>query len=111
MTEVKKKSRWGIGLAVVYGAFLVVMIGIVIASRFQPVDLVSRDYYDREIKYQDQIDRMQRSQTEGMQLTIEHSAKDGLLTVKFPAGVEPAAVTGKLKLFRPSNAALDRHLK
>lgn len=109
MTENKKKSRWGIGIAVVYGAFMVVMIGIVVASRFQPVDLVSHDYYDKEIKYQDQIDRMKRSQTEGMLLSIKHSVQDGLITVEFPAGVESSAVTGKLKLFRPSSAALDRN--
>lgn len=111
MTETKRKSRWGIGIAVVYGAFMVVMIGIVVASRFQPVDLVSHDYYDREIKYQDQIDRMQRSQAEGMLLSIAHNVKDDLLTVEFPAGVESSAVTGKLKLFRPSSASLDRNFE
>ena len=111
MTENKKKSLWGVGIAVVYGAFMVIMIGIVVASRFQPVDLVSRDYYDKEITYQKQIDRMQRSQQEGMVLTIDHNIGDGKLTVTFPAGFSNKVVTGHLKLFRPSSAALDRNFE
>lgn len=111
MTEDKKKSHWGVGIAVVYGAFMVIMIGIVVASRFQPVDLVSGDYYKKEIKYQDQIDRMQRSQAEGMVLGIQHNGSDGLLSISFPDGIESSAVSGKVKLFRPSSAALDRNFE
>lgn len=111
MTKNRKKSFWGVGIAVVYGAFMLVMIGIVVASRFQPVDLVSRDYYDKEIAYQKQIDRMQRSQNDGMILGIERSADDGTLTVTFPESIATKLVTGHLKLFRPSSAALDRNFE
>ena len=108
MTEVKKKSRWGIGIAVVYGVFMLCVIGVVIASRFQQVDLVSRDYYDKEIKYQDHIEKVKRSQAVEKQIAIENIAGEKALIVRLPAGVAASAATGKLKLFRPSNASLDR---
>lgn len=111
MTESKKKSFWGVGIAVVYGAFMLIMIGIVVASRFQPVDLVSRDYYDKEIAYQKQIDRLQRSQQEGMALSIAHSISEGKLKVTFPERVASKEISGHLKLFRPSSAAMDRNFE
>lgn len=109
MIDKTAKSRWGIGIAVVYGAFMLAMIAIVIASRFQTTDLVSRDYYDKGIKFQDHIDRMKRSAAGDLRLAINHDAANGVLSVQFPEDVDTAAVSGKLKLFRPSNAALDRN--
>ena len=108
MTDTKKKSRWGIGIAVVYGVFMLCVIGVVIASRFQQVDLVSRDYYDKEIKYQDHIEKVKRSQAAEKQIAIENIAGEKALIVRLPAGLAASAATGKLKLFRPSNASLDR---
>ncbi|MGB5107355.1 MAG: FixH family protein [Candidatus Zixiibacteriota bacterium] len=108
MTEIKKKSRWGVGIAVVYGAFVLAVLGTVAASRFQQVDLVSRDYYDKEIKYQEQIEKLKRSRPAESQLAIENNDIEKALVVRLPAGIEAAAVTGKLRLFRPSNASLDR---
>ncbi len=111
MTENKKKSRWGIGIAVVYGIFMLAMIAVVVASRFQQVDLVAKDYYDKEIQYQEQIERMKRSQAEGFGLSIKHDVRTSTLRVTFPAEVASSGITGTVKLFRPSNAALDRNFE
>lgn len=111
MTEIKKKSRWGIGIAVVYGMFMLAVIAVVIATRFQQTDLVSHDYYDKEIKYQDQIDKVKRTQAGGYQLEIEMANGSDLLQLKFPAGMPGGKISGNLKLFRPSNASLDRNFE
>jgi hypothetical protein len=109
MTETKKKSRWGIGIAVVYGVFMLAVIAVVIASRFQQADLVSHDYYDKEIKYQDQIDKVKRTQAGGYQLAIELAKGSDALQLRFPEGLASGKISGNLKLFRPSNASLDRN--
>ncbi len=103
-----KKSHWGIGIAVVYGAFMLLMVGLVIASRFQRSDLVARDYYEQEVKYQDQIDRLRRTAELGHLIIANFDRQTNSIIVDYPAGLPRDQVSGKLMLFRPANAASDR---
>lgn len=103
-----KMSRWGIGIAVAYVVFFLAMVSMVIASRFQRSDLVSRDYYEQEIKYQQQIDRMARTAAHGRALDIRFDAELNAVIVQFPTAVAGSKVSGTIALFRPANAAYDK---
>lgn len=108
MTEKKSKSYWGIAIAIIYGSFVVAVVGVVIASRFQQVDLVSKDYYDKEVRYQEQINRQKATQELGYQLQSKYDKGNGSLALRFPDGIDAAGVSGHAVLFRPSNASLDK---
>lgn len=103
-----KKSRWGIGIAVAYAVFFLAMVSMVIASRFQRSDLVTRDYYEQEIKYQEQIDRLARTAAQGHALDIQFDAVLDAVSIQFPTAVAGSRVSGKIALFRPANAAYDK---
>ena len=49
----KKSSLWPIGLAITYISFMVILIGIVVFSTYNQVDLVAEDYYEKEEEYSD----------------------------------------------------------
>jgi hypothetical protein len=106
--EPAKKSKWGIGIAVVYSVFVLAMISVVIASRFNQVDLVAKDYYDREVKYQKQIERKGAASTDSTKVEVSFESTLRRFILRFPTHYGKESIQGKITLFRPSSASLDR---
>nr|WP_238395816.1 FixH family protein [Pontibacter pudoricolor] len=75
----------------------------------QDVDLVSKDYYEQEIKYQDQIEKVRRTQALG-DVMLNYSADDKTILLQMPATYKDKNLTGTITLFRPSNDKLDEQL-
>ena len=57
----KKNKAWPIGLTIVFVVFFLYLIEFIILSLMNRTDLVTENYYEEEVAYQDQIDRMERS--------------------------------------------------
>ncbi|HSI90633.1 MAG TPA: FixH family protein [Adhaeribacter sp.] len=74
------------------------------------VDLVSKDYYQKEIAYQQHINTVThtRDNKAGIQITLAEAA--GQLVVAFPEFYEGQQVNGTIKFFRPSDVKLDFEL-
>ena len=107
---VEKKDRaWGIGIAIFYSAFVVVVVGLVFFASLQRFDLVADNYYEDGIKYQSKLDQMKLAESAQYEpgVTYKRSAKQ--LELAFPAAIHADSISGRVVLFRPSNAALDRH--
>jgi hypothetical protein len=71
------------------------------------VDLVSKDYYQKEIAYQKHINQVQATRQLANQVIFIQAAAAEQLHLVFPAGSSPAQVKGQVHFFRPSNARLD----
>ena len=97
--------NWGTWIITAFVLFAVFIGTLVTISMRQDVPLVTKEYYYEEIHYQDQLDRKQnaaRLDTLPV-ITIEDGA---WLQVQYPAFSQ--ITEGKIKLFRPSDAALDQ---
>lgn len=94
--------NWGYRIAILYTAFALFIIVLVVKSMNQNFDLVADNYYDKELKFQGQIDKESLVNAEGMQVTWEQ--KNNELFLKFPS---KSGVTGEVTLFRPSDASKD----
>lgn len=94
--------NWGYKIAIFYTAFAVFIIALVVISFNQKFDLVTEDYYDKELKFQEQIDKQNLVNTTNKQVVWKHEGKS--LNLVFPATDK---VSGEIKLFRPSDAAKD----
>jgi len=75
--------------------------------RLWHIDLVVPNYYERQVKYQQQIDRIQRTKDLAEPLRLNYSSRQRLLEIYFPAFFQPEKVKGNITLYRPSDAALD----
>jgi len=106
-TEVKTRSRWGWGIAALYGGFVLFILVIVGYASMQRFDLVDRDYYDRGLAYEDQLQRINRTRALPDQPRYEYSGASNEIVLHFPKSFSPDAVSGTITLFRPSTAALD----
>ncbi|MFZ1685407.1 MAG: FixH family protein [Candidatus Zixiibacteriota bacterium] len=106
-TTTKSTSRWGIGVAVLYGGFVLFTLAIVAFASLQHFDLVEDHYYERSLDYQQQIDRINRTSalSERPKIGFDAGSKD--LLVSFPATLTLAPVAGTITLYRPSGAVMD----
>ena len=103
----KNSNRWPIGIAIIYTAFVLFLISFIIFSRFQRVDLVSDNYYEQEIKYQQQLNRIDRAQSLSNPVYWNYDNKIKAVIVNFPPEINPNLVRGNILFFRPSDAKLD----
>ena len=56
-----KGMGWGKGVWLIFGGFVVFILGCVAFASMQRFDLVTTDYYARQIAYQDQIEKNART--------------------------------------------------
>jgi nitrogen fixation protein FixH len=76
-----------------------------------PTDLVAADYYEQEIRYQQEMERVQRTQRLAEPANVTLVAEQHLIQVCVPAAHAAADLSGVIHLYRPSDAMLDKHLK
>ncbi len=63
--------NWGVGIAIVYILFVLGMLTLVFKSRSQKIDLVTENYYQQELAYQEEIDAKQRVEDSGCMPVIQ----------------------------------------
>ncbi|MGZ4972799.1 MAG: FixH family protein, partial [Limisphaerales bacterium] len=68
------------------------------------------DYYEAEIKFQQQIDRVERSRPTEAQLGLNYDAQTAKIVVQLPRDSQTGA-SGKIELYRPSDARQDKNIK
>ena len=66
----------------VYIAFVAGMVFLVFKASSQKFDLVTKDYYDQELKYQQVID--EAANTSKLSTPVSIETKEGELTISFP---------------------------
>lgn len=103
------KLNWGWRIALLYGGFVVLIITMVCLAMNQKVDLVTSDYYEQELKYQEKIDKTKRTLELSESLTWNLST-DGLF-LKFPKQFKNQVVKGTVYFFRPSDESMDTRVK
>lgn len=103
-----QSKQWPMGIAIIYVIFVLLLVAFAVFSRFQSVDLVTEDYYDQEIKYQQQINRIERARSLPEPVNWIYDKQKGALTVQFPPQFDPLKVKGNVLFFRPSDAKQDK---
>lgn len=96
---------WGIRIAILYGAFVAMIVFMVFRTMKENVDLVTPDYYQEELKFQDRIDRQNQSASLDQQPTVEVTAAN--IVIKFPAAIAAGNYSGTIRFYRPSDSSKD----
>jgi len=106
----KKSWYWPVGIIIAYGGFVLLLAGSIFIANSQRNDLVTKDYYDSQIKYQEQIERIQRTTNLPGPFRLDYEAESEQLVVRFPEQFVSQNVRGSITLYRPSDANLDRSI-
>jgi hypothetical protein len=106
MNQMKKsKFNWGTGILITIIVFMIITIGTVIFLMNQDVDLVASDYYDKGIQHQEQIDRLNR--TNSMDEAVQINSENGFVRLVFPKSFAQKNFSGTVQFYRPSNSKKD----
>lgn len=96
---------WGTRIAILYGAFVAMIVFMVFRTMKENVDLVSPDYYQQELKFQEQIDMQNQSAMLEQQPTIEVTGKN--VAIRFPEAIAAENNSGTIRFYRPSDSSKD----
>ncbi len=99
------KLHWGHGIAIFYTVFVLTLVVVVVKSTTFDNSLVTEEYYQRDINYQQEYDRRLNSDQLATKVSLEKVA--GQYRVIFPEKMAQGA-TGTLHFYRPSSAKDDR---
>jgi hypothetical protein len=99
--------NWGTKIAIVYSVFVVMIVALGVSSARQKSDLVSTDYYEKEVKYQEKIDGMKN--TSGLDGKFTFDVEAGTVTLRYPAALCGKKVKGEILFYRPSDSDKDEH--
>ncbi len=100
---------WPACIIACFVLFIAGLIAFIVFASAQRNDLVRPDYYEAEIRYQQQIDRIQRTHSMAQPAAIVYDGPRRRITIQLPAA-HARASSGQVHLYRPSDARLDREL-
>lgn len=102
------KWNWGTGIVLVMVGFIAFILYFVITMSTDEAyshDLVTEEYYAKEMAYQDEIDAETNTNNLAERFKSKKVADGWLLT--FPDELTPEKIKGNVFLYRPSNQRLD----
>lgn len=99
------KISWAYKILVVYLLFVAGIMFLVFKANGERYDLVTENYYEAEVKYQDVIDQKQRVAALSAPPGFEYNGRQ--LRIQFPPDFNGKILQGELYLYRPSDAKKD----
>ena len=97
--------NWGYKIVLVYLVFISGMLFMAFKSSEQDIELVTEDYYAKELVYQQKIDEIKR--TASLSKPIEVNFNQQILTITFPDDFAAKKIKGSVTLYCPSNKKMD----
>lgn len=104
-SEKKRGISWGVKVFVINALFVLLILGLVYYSTTLEVNLVTDNYYEQELKYQDQIDKSDRSKSLPEKMNIYLS--NNYIRLKFPELGDITHFGGNITCYRPSDHKMD----
>jgi hypothetical protein len=103
----KKEWVWPAGIIASFAIFIAFMMTIWFFYNSQRIDLVTQNYYERQIQYQGQIDRITRTRNLPEPVRLTYSSEQRQIEIQFPFQFQPEQVEGTVTFYRPSNSSMD----
>lgn len=101
--------NWGLRITLLYLGFVALILTLVITSVNNPSELEYKDYYARELKYQDLIDATNNANQ--LNTPISYTVNGKTIAISVPEELRSEQTTGVVTLMRPSDTKLDREFK
>lgn len=102
------KINWGTGIVIAFALFMTFILYFVFkvqTDRQYDNELVTEDYYKKEIRVQSDIENTKLANNLKVKLSISN-ATEGIV-INFPKDLDYTKIKGKIYLYRPSNQRLD----
>lgn len=101
----KTKFNWGTGILIGIIIFITLSVTMTVIFMTQDVSLVSDNYYEKSLEYQDEIDKKSRTKSLDEQVKINFNGE--VIAVLFPTDYLGNKISGEIYFYRPSNSSFD----
>ena len=99
------KFSWGTGIIIGIVVFVIFTLSMTIIFLSEDVHLVTDDYYEKTLTYQDEIDKQSRTKALNEEVKINFNGK--MIHIQFPSDYQNKNIMGEVHFYRPSDPALD----
>jgi len=99
---------WAYRIIILYAGFVGIIITLITISSRNKEELVSKDYYAQELKYQDKIDAVSNEKL--LPETITHSVNASAIVLYSPLNLL-YDLNGEIYFFCPSDSRNDKRLR
>ena len=103
-----KKNIWPYAIIAYFAVFITGIVTWVCFAMRHDDQLVRTDYYEHEIKYQTQIDRLARTRALNSESVISYDFAGKSIRITLPSEMRGRTIEGTIHLYRPSDARLDK---
>ena len=98
--------NWGYKVTLLYLGFACMIGFLAFGAVSQEYFLVTKSYYEEEIKYEETLDKLRNAKKLETPLAVSIDRDHHKLLLSFPA--KQQSIEGVISLYRPSNANLDQ---
>jgi hypothetical protein len=98
--------NWGTRIVIMYVGFVALIITLVVVSMRQQVDLVTPDYYAKELKYQSNIDKSNNHNE--LNSSLKCTIQNDNIVIDFPDEHKAENIFGEVLVYKPSDAKSDK---
>ena len=108
--RVPGRNLWPYGIVAAFVLFIAGTAGLIVLAAFHRPELVTADYYEQELRYQQTYDSRARTAALGAEaaVTLDETARRIRVTLPLRhAALRPA---GAIHLYRPAAASADRRV-
>lgn len=103
------KINWGWRIFITYAIFITFVLSVLYFSTTLNNDKVNENYYDAEIKYQDYIDKLER--TKNLEIKPIITQDTNYVVVQFDSLKSNDIINGEIILQKPENKKNDKLIK
>lgn len=103
----KRFNPWPYGIIAAFVIFASGTISLVVIASSARSELVSRDYYEQELRYQSRLDQLRRTQFWSNRISAAYDASGRRVKISVPKEHAAIGLTGSIELYRPSAANAD----
>jgi hypothetical protein len=103
------RNLWPLGIIVTFVLFFCGIATVIVIAATHPETLVSGNYYEQEMNFQNQIDGIARAQKSGAAIACD--AANGLVMITVPAAQLAQKFSGTIELYRAAAPDLDREFR
>ena len=102
------KINWGTAIVLVFAGFISFILFFVVKMNTNEKyehDLVTEEYYKKELAFQKEIDAEQNSKNLKKDISVRKTSEG--LSIQFPEDINVDKISGTILMYRPSNKKLD----
>ncbi len=104
------RNPWPFAIMGFFAILISCIVAFIIFATRNKMELVHPNYYEDEMRFQQQMDRVKRTRALPAGVAATYDAKQETITITLPPEHARLAATGRIELYRPSDSTLDRHL-